>query len=66
MRQGRSPATPGKHSVIYSFATEQAPDDHSIQTEPQQQLPERYREGSETFEAPEGGTDQANFDPKSQ
>ena len=62
----RSGAVPGKHSVIFSVATEQAPDDDSVQTEPQVSLPERYRDGSEQFEVPAAGTDQANFDLKTQ
>ena len=62
----RSGAVPGKHSVIFSFVTEQAPDDDSIQTQPQVTLPERYGDGSETFEVPAAGTDQANFDLKTQ
>lgn len=65
--QSRRPgAVAGKHSVIFSFPTAQAPDDDSIPSNPEQKLPKRYWDGSETFEVPATGTDQADFDLKTQ
>jgi len=53
-------ATIGRHVVTITSATVVERDDAARPTG--ERVPARWRDGSQTFEVPAGGTDQANFD----
>ncbi len=59
----RPGAVVGKHRVIIASETDVgAESDINVPTK--EVIPARYRDGSETFEVPAGGTSQANFEIK--
>lgn len=59
----RKGAVPGKHFVRLSVAQQRAPDDDSVvPAKDAIQIPQKYSDGSLSFEVPASGTDKADFD----
>ncbi len=58
----RTGAVPGKHAVVLTADQGRAPDDDSIAPAKSEQIAAKFRDGSQTFEVPAGGTDKADFD----
>jgi hypothetical protein len=59
----QSGAVVGTHRVRFTLLEENPEDIRDDVGRPiKRRLPERYGDGSQTFEVPEAGTDQANFD----